>query len=248
MKIFDKLFFIGPVGLGDNFVLNGMVHYFGDRCNELHLPTQSKFLKTIETLYQDYPNIKVVAISNDLDQEEQYIKEHGLSRILRVPLVQSKIRNYQLIPMWDIQLYSNYEISFGLRYSNFRLPKNITGSEELYQTLSNGQPYCLVHRFTGDSIKGLPIDIDTFRKHNQLPDIRVIEINETITDDMMQYVKLIECATEIHCVPSSFHCLVDSIKTDAKLFFHDVREKTSMAVNTQWNGNKWAIVEYAERF
>jgi hypothetical protein len=248
MKIFDKLFFIGPMGLGDNFVLNGMVHYFGDRCNELHLPTQSKFFKTIETLYQDYPNIKVVLIPNDLVQEEQYVKENNLSRILRVPLVQSKIRNYQLIPMWDIQLYSNYEVSFGLRYSNFRLPKHINGSEELYQTLSNGEPYVLVHRFTGDSIQGLPIDINSFRKSNNLPDIRVIDINETITDDMMQYIKLIQHAEEVHCVASSFHCLVDSVKTNARLFFHDAREKTSMAVNTQWNENRWIIVNYHERF
>ena len=65
--------------------------------------------------------------------------------------------------------------------------------------------------------------------------------------DMMQYVKLIQHAEEIHCVPSSFHCLVDSIQTNAKLFFHDIREKTSMAVNTQWNNFKWNEVNYEYR-
>jgi hypothetical protein len=105
-----------------------------------------------------------------------------------------------------------------------------------------------VHRYTGDSLDGIPINIPGFRKSAGLNEnIQIIEIKEGITDDMMQYVKLIQNAQEIHCVASSFHCLVYSIQTNAKLYFHDIREKTSMAVNTQWNNFKWIEVFYDER-
>lgn len=248
IKIFDKLFFIGAVGLGDSFVQSGMVHHYADRCNELHVPSQPKFYKTIKTLYQDCPNIKVVALEPNDEQHTQYAKAFGLSRILPIPLVQSTIRNFQIIPMWDIQHYSNYELSFGLRYSNFRLPKYINGSEELYKTLSNREPYILIHRYTGDDPHGIPININTFRMHEGLrDDIKIIEIKEGITEDMMQFTKLIQYAEEIHCVPSSFHCLVDSIQTNAMLYFHDIREKTSMAVNSPWNNFKWRVVNYEQR-
>ena len=64
---------------------------------------------------------------------------------------------------------------------------------------------------------------------------------------MMQYVDLIKNAEEIHVVPSSFHCLVDSMETNASLYFHDIREKTSMAINSDWNNHRWTIVKYQNR-
>lgn len=247
IKIFDRLFFMGPMSLGDSFVLCGMVNHYADRCNELHLPADPRFFKTIKTLYQDHPNIRVIPMPQDWTSENVYVEEQKLSRILRINLVHSIIKNFDITPMWDIQLYSNYELSFGLRYSNFRLPKHIEGSDELYKELSGGVPYILVHRYSNDFPNGAPINIPAFRAANNLPDYKIIEIRDGITDNMMHYVKLIENAQEIHCIPSSFHCLVDSIATKARLFFHDIREKTSMAINSAWNDNKWIMIQYQER-
>jgi hypothetical protein len=246
-KIFDKLFFIGSVGLGDSFVLNGMANHFGDRCLELHLPAQPKFFKTIEELYKDHPNIKVIPMVADFDIENNYVENHKLSRILRIDLIKSTIKNFTLIPMWDIQLYSNYELSYSLRYSNFRLPKDLKGSDDLFDKLYSGEPYALIHRYTGDSTEGIPINVQSFREAAKLPPLKFIEIQEGITDNMLDYVKLIQNAREIHVVPSSFHCLVDSIHTNAALYFHDIREKTAMAVNSGWGDNKWIIVNYPNR-
>jgi hypothetical protein len=247
IKIFDRLFFMGPMSLGDSFVLCGMVNHYADRCNELHVPVEPRFYKTIKTLYQDHPNIIVIPMPADWTSENVYVDENRLSRILRISLVHSKIKNFDIIPMWDVQLYSNYELSFGLRYSNFRLPKFIEGADELHSQLAD-EPYIIVHRFSNDFANGAPIDIPTFRAASNLPDYKIIEVREGITDNMMQYVKLIENAEEIHCIPSSFHCLVDSVPTKARLFFHDIREKTSMSVNSAWNDSKWIMVNYTQRF
>lgn len=249
-KIFDRLFFAGPMSLGDSFVASGIVHYFGDRTNELHVPVLPKFYKTLSTLYQDHPHIKVVALDPYNNGENQYVYDNRLTRILRSEVLTTKIKGLDISPMWDIQMYSNYELSFGLRYQNFRLPKHIDGADELFERLldDTSEPYVLWHRFSNDFPTGAPIDINEFRTRNNLPDIKVIEVVEGITDNMMQYAQLIKYAEEIHCIPSSFHCLVDSIDTDAKLFFHDIREKTSMAVNSDWNNHKWTVVNYNPRF
>jgi len=248
-KIFDKLFFSGPMSLGDSFVASGVVHHFGDRCQELHLPVLPKFHKTLSTLYQDHPHIKVVGLMPYAGGEDQYVQQHGLSRILRSEVLTTTIKGLDISPMWDIQIYSNFELSYGLRYSNFRLPKHIAGANELYINLAGMKhdPYILWHRFSNDFPNGAPIDLAEFRRAHNMPEIRIIEIVEGITDNMMQYTTLIKHATEIHCIPSSFHCLVDSIQTDAKLFFHDIREKTSMAVNSEWNNRKWVEVKYNPR-
>jgi len=248
-KIFDKLFFLGPMTLGDNFVYSGVAHYYGDRCEELHLPVFAAFYDTMKTLYQDHPHIKVVEMMPYDQGENQYVKDHGLSRLIRHDMFRTEINGVPVSVMWDEQIYAQFELPFGLRYSNFRLPKHIAGSQELYTRLSNNEPYILVHKFTGLHPDGIPIDIAGFRKANNLPDIKVIEVTAGITTDMMQYVELIKNATEIHCVPSSFFCLVDSIydKTNAKLFYHDVRANTLMRINSKWNNNPWNIVNYATK-
>jgi hypothetical protein len=247
-KLFDRLFFISPMSLGDSFVMSGVAHYYGDRCHELHLPAKPEFYETIKTLYQDHPHIKVISLADIPEQEEYYVRSNGLSRIMRVGFVQTTVKGFKLTPMWDMQLYANYQLPFHYRYSNFRLPKEVNGSDELYWKLTNGDPYAIVHRSTSEFPEGLPINIAAFREASNLPNIKIIEITPEITNNMMQYVTLIKRAEEIHVVPSSFHCLVDSIETKAKLFFHDVREKTSMAVNTPWNNFKWIEVNYPQRF
>jgi hypothetical protein len=246
-KIFDRLFFIGPMSLGDAFVSSGIANYYADRCIELHYPTLPKYYETLNTLFQDHPNIKVIPIDGP-EHETQYIKNNQLARILRIASEIHFIKNYDIVPMWDVQLYSSYGIEFSLRYSNFRLPKHIEGSEELYQELSQGEPYALVHRYTNDHPSGIPINIPNLRLKQNLSPIKIIEIEEGMTNNMMQYTKLIQNAQEIHVVPSSFHCLVDSIDTKATLYFHDVREKTSMSINSPWNNKTWYTVYYGQRF
>jgi len=233
-KIFDRLFFFGPVSLGDTFVLSGAAHYFGDRCNELHFPCHEKFFETTSTLFQDYPNIKVVVMNGDIPT---YLKEHGISRVLQNEIHMETIDGVSVIPMWDRQLYYGLDLPFSLRYTNFRLPKYVYGADHLYRSLSSGEPYVLVHKRTSDHPDGIPISITGFRESYNLPtDLKIIEITESITSNMMQYVKLIEHATEIHCVSSSFFNLVDSMNniTNARLFFHDARATCRMSLHKRW--------------
>jgi hypothetical protein len=60
-------------------------------------------------------------------------------------------------------------------------------------------------------------------------------------------MKLIENAKEIHCVNSSFFCLVDSVckKIKADLFYHDIRMNNITQTNC-WatGGNRWLVVDY----
>jgi len=245
--IFDKLFFVGPGSLGDAFISCGIANYYGDRCIELHYPAKPVNFNTLTTLFQDHPNITVVSIDS-FETENRYVEQHRLSRLMRMGFEVHNIKNFNIVPMWDLQAYSNYGLSFDLRYTNFRLPKHIDGSDELYDRLSQDEPYILVHRYTGDSPEGIPINIPEFRQMRNLPPIKIIEVEEGITDNMMHYVKLIQNAKEIHVVPSSFHCLVDSIPTTAELYFHDVREKTSMSINCPWNDKHWTVVNYTQRF
>jgi hypothetical protein len=246
-KIFDRLYYVGPLGLGDSFLHNGIVHHFASQCFELHVPAWPQIHKTVACLYQDFPNIKVVPLRHYDEGENQYIAEQKLSRILPNDMIRiNSSTGEPMAPLWDVQVYAYYGLSFSLRYNNFHLPKHVEGAEELYQDLSKGEPYILVHKRSSKYPTGFPIDINNFRKNAGLPTLKVVEVQEGITDNMMQYVKLIENAEEIHCVASSFHCLVDSIynRTKGRLFFHDIRADALMKINSHDNQFSWQIVDY----
>jgi hypothetical protein len=137
-----------------------------------------------------------------------------------------------------------------MRYLDFHFPKYVEGTEELYNRLTEGEKdYILVHRFSSDHPDGIPINLKDYRKERGAPDVKVIEIREGQTDNMLKYKKLIDNALEIHCIPSSFFNLVDSVIPDVKgeLHFHDIRKNSLMKVNSLWNDHKWQIVTYGVR-
>ena len=233
--------------LGDYFVHAGIINHYADRCNELHVPVKPHNYETLKTLFQENPRIIVVVLN---ENEDDYIKRNNLGRVNNGwPLVWVKVEGRHKTVMWPEQCYIHYEVPYRYKYDNFRLPKNIPGSEVLFNKLTNGRPYALVHRGTGLHPEGLPINVPLFRQMNNFPELDIIEIKPGLTNNMLDFVKLIENAEEIHCVNSSFFCLVDCIHklTKARLFFHDIRADSVMRVNNEYNGLVWTNIYYTEK-
>lgn len=236
--------------LGDYFVHSGVVNYYADRCQQLHLPVTYKSYDTITCLYSEHPNIITVRLRPE--EEQEYVDMHKLSRVVvEWEMIFRFVNGHYTALLWDEQIYTHFELPFSLRYTNFRLPKNLPGSDALFEKLYTGRPYILVHTGTGQHPNGLPVNIENFRLANNLPqDVDIIEIIPSRTSNMLDYVKLIENAAEIHCVNSSFYCLVDGMyhRTRGTLFFHDIRASSIVRVNSEWNNRCWKIVYYPEKF
>lgn len=248
MKI-DKLYFVGIMDLGDHFVHAGIINYFADKCNELHVPVKHHNYETVCTLFQEHPNIRVVALH--AHEEDSYVEQCKMSRICNGwNMVFANIDGHHTALLWDEQVYTHYEVPFSFRYTNFRLPKEIQGSDDLFNRLYKGRPYVLIHKKTGHMPQGIPINIEAFRLSIGLSaDVDIIEIDPSFTNNMMHYVKLIQNAEEIHCVNSSFFCLVDSIfnLTKAKLYFHDARASSLIRINSDYNRHCWNVIKYSTR-
>jgi hypothetical protein len=149
---------------------------------------------------------------------------------------------------FDRQFYEQAGILFKERYEKFTLPKEIPGVDEVYDKLTEGEKnYIIVHK--NSSAEGdYPIDLWTWRRNQigTIPDTKIIKIEMGQTTNMLSYMRLIENAKEIHCLNSSFFCLVDSVakRIKPKLFYHDIRMNNITQTNCESNGNRWTIVEY----
>ena len=66
MTEFKDLVFHHHTSLGDNFICNGIVHYYAENlCDTLHIPCHQKYFETIDCLYKDFDNIIVHPFNDD---------------------------------------------------------------------------------------------------------------------------------------------------------------------------------------
>lgn len=210
------------LGLGDHFVCNGLVNVIADDYDKVYVSCWKSNYETVKTLYSESEKVKVFTIVDEYKDVEYF------SKFLNLPVI---LVGFQYCDRneWNTSFYKQLNIDFSKRYTRFELPKFIPHEEDIFNLFSK-EKYCLVHRESSEGKYDLNIDTD-------LP---IIEI-EKGTDpygNLLSYRKLIENASEIHCINSSVFHLVDSIDPKVKLVYHDVRSKDFKIED------KWSIIEY----
>ena len=247
-------------GLGDHFLCNGMVHNYAERYETIYLPCRERFLKTVECLYQDHPNIIPKAFDNDWNVLERdvasWAKESKIPylKIGYDKVIYTYLEREQCPPKWvginfERQFYEQAEVLYSERYENFKLPKEVEGSKDLYnKVVGDVKDYILVHDSSSES-NGYSFDMFGWR-NGQNSDLTIIKIQDSITDNLLQWIDIIRNAKEIHVSPSSVFCLVDSIckELNSDLYFHDLRADCGLLlVNSHLNDDRWVVVEYDEK-
>ena len=240
------------LGLGDHFICNGMVNYFSEMLNcNIHLPCREKYYKTVSSLYSMSPNINVMPMKmtrsgapydlgvkevNELSVEKNW-------RIIRVGFhgnfyYTTIYPDYPLCAInVDRQFYEQCNIPFSIRYKKVKIP-SLESSKKMYKSIiSDKEEYILIHRNSSATSK-YPINLNS--------NIKIVDVTPDLTDNLLDYVDLIINAKEIHCVNSSFFCLVDSLfsKTKAKLVYHNIRKNVIFQVNSWYNDNRWQFIDY----
>ena len=256
IHVMPQLYLISPLFLGDAFVINALVHKWAQEAVHVHVPTLPQYVHTVQCLYSDYANITVVPYLG-AQKEQEYIHKHNLQSInfrTLYELTKMPLKHHDQpveIPVcWDRQIYEYFDVPFSRRYKDFKLPTHIPNAQDLFNKLNPTQaPYVLWHRYSHTQIQDTHVDLKSWRANIGAPDRLIIEIETGHTPNLLDYMQLIEHADEIHCIPSAFHCLVDSVvdRTKAALFYHDVKVNTLMQVNSRWNAWRWHSVYYENK-
>lgn len=253
ITIFNQMIFPVMNAMGDHFVAAGIVRHYAHMCEKIYLPVTQTCFPTLSTLYSNQPNVQLEIITNR-EHWHQFAEAHNLIKINHCDLRGKMIDNAWCTMLWDEQLYTLYQVPFSMRYLGFGLPHHLPNSEKLAQQIVTNPKYILTHAEIGPRPHDpLPIDIHYWRADaglEPLENFQVIPITTQLSNNMLDYVDLIRNASEIHCVPSSMHCLVDSItpQTEAKLFFHDIRQDNLMRINNYWNNYRWNVINYSVKF
>jgi hypothetical protein len=228
------------LGLGDHFICNGLVNKLSEQYDVVYLPCKYYNFVTVKSLYSENKKVKLFKIVND-----EFLDIKSFSSLVNSPILMIGFGNCNY-NNWEESFYAQVKLNYSERYDSFILPVNNQESEKLYDELvGDKKEYILVHRNSSDS-DNYPINIWKGREE-KISDIQIVEVLPNKADNLLSYIKIIKNSKEIHCVPSSFYCLVDSISDQikSKLFYHDIRINSIVSVNKlNSKVNKWNIINY----
>jgi hypothetical protein len=206
----NRTYIYHHLGLGDHIICNGLVRNICKNPGNYFLFSKTHNTPSVEFMFRDLKNLKVINVKDDYEIPNILkLKPGSLIKIGHENL--PFVKNFNKCT-WDEAFYLQLGVEFKERWESFYFEPNETKEDDLFKKLNpNDEPYCLIHNKDSSGVDR----IDYSKINNDLMKV-VVEKSDTIFD----YKKLIENATEIHCVDSSFKHLVESLNTSATLFYH----------------------------
>ena len=123
-------------------------------------------------------------------------------------------------------------MDYSISFDYFYLPKNNEKELELtehllnYYNISNPDNFSLIHATSSRATHPL--------RRSEKKDEIFVEKDSDIFKNIFLYRDLISKAKELHCMNSSFIHIVERVPSKGKLFYHEIREPSSLKLFKEW--------------
>jgi len=218
------------LGLGDHIIANGMVRTIAKQYDRVYLFCKPHNIKNVSFMYSDLSHLKLLAFDDagvrsfmSINTNEKYIiAGHGeFWKILNAPGNKLKI---------DEIFYNLAGVPLKNKWDEFHIPRNLDKEKKVFNDLGlkDGDQYAFVHDDFGRRIS------------KNIPDMKIVR-PENKEYSLFDFLYTIENAEEIHCINSSFFCMIDSMKIKKdKIFFHeyvrgDLNDDATPILGMPWN-------------
>jgi hypothetical protein len=206
------------LGMGDHIICNGMVRSLLNNAKfytDVYVFAKERNAKRVVRMFDDDSRIHVLSIpsnQNEIDYVNAFVSQNHIMNFMRCGF--GAVDNLQLMGVakdFDEALYLSAGIPYEKRWSEFRIRRDPVEEGRVYRKLNpTGEAFMFVHddpsrgiSFTPSNPNGLKI------------------IKNDPTEDIFDMCLLLEKATEIHCMESSFRCLIEHLPmVNCPLFLH----------------------------
>lgn len=202
------------LGLGDHIICHGIVRNICTKYNnEIHeLVTKPQFINSLRFMYRDIKNLKLLLVENDheahvildpLPEEKKiYIGHHHLQKFTNDGL------------NFDEAFYKQIGLNFQRRWTDFNIQRDLDKEMTLLTKVKVPKEYIFIHE---DTKRGFCIDKSKIKNKT----LTIVTPQPDYTDNIFDYLTLIENAKEIHCFDSSFKLMIDSVLQNRNnLYYH----------------------------
>jgi len=194
-------------GLGDHFMCNGLVHRMLEKHGQVDLICKEHLIKSISHLYEDWPEIRIVPIREEVTDVYFHASVNN-KEVVRVGFEQCDFNAF------EDSFYTQHGLDPADEFENFKFPKNLKSKIE-YDT----EDFIFVHNISSYREFNLKIESDLHR----------FVVEKEDTDDVLDYIEIMQRAKEVHVINSGLSNLVfqmvwKEMLEGEKVFYHDARK------------------------
>lgn len=185
------------MGLGDHILCHGIIRYYCEKHKDVTLFVKPHNYKTVSFMFRDIKNLNYI-LGND-----EFVKEYISKNNIRDSVVIVG-HGLNMTDNFILQFYQNANVPISYKNSKFFIQRNIDKEKELFNSLDiNNTEYIFLH------CKGSGGDYySKILKKYLNPKYKIIQPE---SNDFFDWIYTIENAKEIHCINSSFMCLIDCL-------------------------------------
>lgn len=221
------------MGMGDFLICNGLIRKLIKTQEEYSIFVHKKNYESVDFMFKDLKNIKYIIGNEDYTPKDNFVINYIKSNNINVEnLIRITLDRDIISKSFDENFYLSKSIPFNYRWDNFKCERDYESEKKLYEKMDlNGVDYVFVH---DDSSRGYNI------KNDYLKNKKVIRPVIGFTNNIFDYLTIIENANEIHCMDSSFRMMIDSYPMDKNLFFHTYCRPNRDFAQSK---NKWNLID-----
>ena len=218
------------LGLGDYIILSGGLKYLKRKgfLKQTFCICKHQYLNSVKQLYADVEGFEIIGV-NDWKAAEILVRQWKGEKM---------IIGFDKMVDWshfDLDFYRIIGVDFNERWDSFTIERNLEAENELLDQINLPENFVFVH---DDQSRGYRISNEYFAK--DLPVIR-----PHLTNSIFDWIPVLERATEIHCMCSSFKHLTDSLPNiKSVLYYHHSYVNNGVARETSISASKkkWQII------
>lgn len=203
-------------GLGDHLACNGLYMTYSSMFERVYLPVTTRYFNEVTRMLGNKKNITLIKLSNS----RVYWQQRQISRLfewfgfetLKLGYFDLNFKSRPQIRL-DEYFYIKAGIPLENRWSKFLYERNERRESNVFESfdIAKGEEYIFLHE---DRARGFLINRELIK-----PKLRIIEPHQNQTISIFDYRRIIENASEIHCIESSFSIFIDSIELPEKRLF-----------------------------
>lgn len=211
MKIFR-----GHMGLGDHIICNALVRHLAKE-DIVIVPVKKHNETSVKFMFSDNENIIVMPFKGDKEADKFCRKKakEGIEIIWNGDVGPAHETWEKSTSNFDRRFYEQVGVDFNLRWDGFKIPENRFDWRRLFnKRFPNIEPgeFIFLHNTSSTEVRKIN---EKYLQHDFIfvPDIR-------FTNNIFDYVGLLENAKGVHCINSSFLCLAGSLNLKCELHYH----------------------------
>ncbi len=207
----NSVYIFHHLGLGDHIIANGMVRTIAKKYDKTYLFCKPHNFPNVSFMYRDLPNLKII-VMDDIEVQTFMTINPDNNYVIAGHAPFWKILNSgHNTLMIDEIFYQLGGVPIENKWSEFYVQRDLEKEKEVFKKLGlkEGDKFSFLH------------DDEKRRITKRLPSLKTIRPSNR-DFSLFDFLYTIEQAEEIHCINSSFFCLIDCMKIERKnMYVHE---------------------------